>query len=215
MGTVGTTTLAPAGWLPGQTRRGRNIVTKRRAPGITSYYNSVKHIDVTSEEIREMEKAERRMDLIGQTFLVLVVILAITLVGAHLLRADDPYDPVPGAYDGLTTEEIEQLEAEREASRMIDQEVSRGAERVMMMEATAYTWTGQRTASGTWPAVGTVATDPEVIPLGTNLYIEGYGEAVAEDTGGAVKGNIIDVYLDTESECWQWGRRMVEVRILE
>lgn len=85
----------------------------------------------------------------------------------------------------------------------------------LIFEATAYTWTGQRTASGTWPAVGTVATDPEVIPLGTKLWVEGYGEAVAEDTGGAVKGNIIDVYLDTESECWQWGRRMVEVRILE
>jgi 3D (Asp-Asp-Asp) domain-containing protein len=148
---------------------------------------------------------------------VLIFIVAL-LLGLALVCdgiSVDPYEPVPGAYDGLTTEEIEQLEAEREASRMIDQEVSRGAERVMMMEATAYTWTGQRTASGTWPAVGTVATDPEVIPLGTNLYIEGYGEAVAEDTGGAVKGNIIDVYLDTESECWQWGRRMVEVRILE
>ena len=82
-------------------------------------------------------------------------------------------------------------------------------------EATAYTWTGQRTASGTWPAIGTVATDPEVIPLGTKIWVEGYGEAVAEDTGGLVKGNIIDIYLPTEDQCWQWGRRQVEVRILE
>jgi 3D (Asp-Asp-Asp) domain-containing protein len=130
-------------------------------------------------------------------------------------RATDPYEPAPGSYDGLTEQEIEQLEAEREASRMIDEEVSRGAERVMMMEATAYTWTGQRTASGTWPAVGTAAVDPEVIPLGTRLWIEGYGEAVAEDTGGLVKGNIIDLYFPTEDQCWQWGRRQVEVRILE
>jgi 3D (Asp-Asp-Asp) domain-containing protein len=85
----------------------------------------------------------------------------------------------------------------------------------MMMEATAYTWTGQRTASGTWPAVGTVATDPEVIPLGTKIWVEGYGEAIAEDTGGLVKGNIIDLYFPTESECWEFGRRQVEVRILE
>ena len=82
-------------------------------------------------------------------------------------------------------------------------------------EATAYTWTGYRTATGTWPSRGTVAVDPEVIPLGTKIWVEGYGEAVALDTGGAIKGNIIDVYLATESECWQWGRRMVEVRILE
>lgn len=82
-------------------------------------------------------------------------------------------------------------------------------------EATAYTWTGCRTATGTWPSRGTVAVDPEVIPLGTKIWVEGYGEAVAEDTGGLVKGNIIDVYLPTEDECWQWGRRMVEVRVIE
>ena len=147
---------------------------------------------------------------------IIALLVAVTLVLICAgTRALDPYEPVPGAYDGLTTKEIEQLEAEREASRMIDQEVSRGAERVMMMESTAYTWTGQQTASGTWPAVGTVAVDPQVIPLGTRLWIEGYGEAVALDTGGAVKGNVIDVYLPTEAECWQWGRQQVEVRVIE
>jgi 3D (Asp-Asp-Asp) domain-containing protein len=97
---------------------------------------------------------------------------------------------------------------------MIDQEVSRGAERVMMMEATAYTWTGQRTASGTWPAVGTAAVDPEVIPLGSRLYIEGYGEAIAADTGGDIKGNRVDLYMETEEECWEFGRQPVEVVVI-
>lgn len=147
---------------------------------------------------------------------IIALLVAVTLVLICAgTRAVDPYEPAPGAYDGLTAEQITNLEAEREAARLIDEEVSRGAERVMMMEATAYTWTGNRTASGTWPAVGTVAVDPQVIPLGTRLWIEGYGEAVALDTGGLVKGNIIDVYLPTEDECWQWGRRMVEVRILD
>lgn len=148
---------------------------------------------------------------------VLTIIVALLLTLGLVFdgtRAVDPYEPVPGAYDGLTEQEIEQLEAEREASRMIDEEVSRGGERILTMEATAYTWTGQRTASGTWPAVGTVATDPEVIPLGTRLWVEEYGEAVALDTGGLVKGNVIDVYLPTEAECWQWGRRQVEVKII-
>ena len=141
---------------------------------------------------------------------VLTIIVALLLTIGLIYdgtRAKDPYEPAPGAYDGLTAEQITNLEAEREASR--------GGERILTMEATAYTWTGQRTASGTWPAVGTVAVDPQVIPLGTRLWIEGYGEAVALDTGGLVKGNIIDVYLPTEDECWQWGRRMVEVRILD
>ena len=82
-------------------------------------------------------------------------------------------------------------------------------------EATAYTWTGNRTASGTWPSRGTIAVDPRVIPLGTELYIEGYGPAVAADTGGAIQGQRVDLYMDSEHECWQWGRRKVEVRVLE
>ena len=80
-------------------------------------------------------------------------------------------------------------------------------------EATAYTWTGCRTATGTWPSRGTIATDPRVIPTGSKLWVEGYGEAVAADTGGAIKGQRIDLYMDTKHECLQWGRRKVEVQI--
>jgi 3D (Asp-Asp-Asp) domain-containing protein len=85
----------------------------------------------------------------------------------------------------------------------------------MTFTATAYTWTGNRTATGTWPSRGTVAVDPRVIPLGTELHIEGYGSAVAADTGGAIQGQKIDLYMDSEHECWQWGRRQVEVRVIE
>ena len=85
--------------------------------------------------------------------------------------------------------------------------------KIVTFEATAYTWTGNRTATGTWPSRGTVAVDPRVIPLGTELHIEGYGPAVAADTGGAIKGQIIDLYMDTKHECLQWGRRKVEVQI--
>jgi len=83
----------------------------------------------------------------------------------------------------------------------------------VVFESTAYTWTGCRTASGSWPSRGTIATDPRVIPLGTELYIEGYGPAVAADTGGAIQGQRIDLYMDTKHECLQWGRRKVEVQI--
>ena len=85
----------------------------------------------------------------------------------------------------------------------------------IIFEATAYTWTGCRTASGSWPSRGTIATDPRVIPLGTELYIEGYGSAVALDTGGDIQGQIIDLYMDSYQECIEWGRRQVEVRVIE
>ena len=81
------------------------------------------------------------------------------------------------------------------------------------MQATAYTATGNRTATGTVPKKGTIAVDPDVIPLGTELYVEGYGNGIAEDTGSAVKGNIIDLYMDSEQQARDWGRRNVNVTI--
>lgn len=77
-----------------------------------------------------------------------------------------------------------------------------------------------KTASGTTVkrnpnGYSSVAVDPSVIPLGTKLYVEGYGYAVAEDTGGAIKGNAIDVFFETERECNQWGVKSVNVYILK
>ena len=86
--------------------------------------------------------------------------------------------------------------------------------RTHIMEATAYTWTGSRTATGTWPSRGTVAVDPNVIPLGAELYVEGYGPAVAADTGGDIKGQRIDLYMESYEEAIQFGRRQVLVEVL-
>ena len=83
------------------------------------------------------------------------------------------------------------------------------------MKATAYTETGNRTASGMKAAVGVVAVDPKVIPLGSKLYIEGYGYAVAGDTGGAIKNNRIDLFFNTERECVNYGvKNNVKVYVL-
>ncbi len=82
---------------------------------------------------------------------------------------------------------------------------------VVEMEATAYTHTGNQTKTETWPRVGTVAVDPKFIKLGSRGYVPGYGPVIAEDTGGKVKGNIIDLFMETERECLIWGRRKVTV----
>ncbi len=84
------------------------------------------------------------------------------------------------------------------------------------MEATAYDPSvGDTTASGLPAAVGRVAVDPTVIPLGTQLYIEGYGYAVAADTGGAIKGYKIDLFFNTYEETVVFGRRNIQVTILD
>jgi 3D (Asp-Asp-Asp) domain-containing protein len=74
---------------------------------------------------------------------------------------------------------------------------------------------GGTTASGKKAQVGRVAVDPRVIELGTWLYIEDYGLCQAADTGGAIKGNKIDLYMNSESECYEWGIRHKKVYILE
>jgi uncharacterized protein YabE (DUF348 family) len=86
--------------------------------------------------------------------------------------------------------------------------------KAMTMEATAYTHTGNPTATGIYPYRGVIAVDPKVIPLGTRVYVEGYGYAQAQDTGGLIKGDRIDVFMDTEQEARQWGRRIVQVYLL-
>lgn len=68
---------------------------------------------------------------------------------------------------------------------------------------------------GTQGGPGSIAVDPRVIPMGTELEVEQYGRGAARDTGGAIKGRIIDVWKPTEAECRQWGRRMVQVTKLE
>jgi uncharacterized protein YabE (DUF348 family) len=88
------------------------------------------------------------------------------------------------------------------------------ASKSMTMAASAYSMPGSRTASGGAAGQGTVAVDPSVIPLGTRLYIEGYGYGVASDVGGAIKGNRIDLHFDTEAQALQFGRRTVQVYIL-
>lgn len=85
------------------------------------------------------------------------------------------------------------------------------------MESTAYTpmcGSGSgRTATGRMARYGVVAVDPRVIPLHSLVFVEGYGFAVAADTGGAIKGNIIDVCFPSRQQCMQWGRRKVKVHV--
>lgn len=100
---------------------------------------------------------------------------------------------------------------------------SGGARRAITMRASAYDpgprscgkYADGYTANGMRAGKGVVAVDPRVIPLGTKLYIEGYGLAIAGDTGGAIKGLRIDLGYDTYAEAIRFGRRTVKVYILE
>ena len=70
-----------------------------------------------------------------------------------------------------------------------------------------------RTATGLPVGWGVVAVDPAVIPLGTRMTVPGYGEAVAADTGSAVRGNTIDLWFPTLAQARAWGRRAVTITL--
>jgi len=93
--------------------------------------------------------------------------------------------------------------------------MSQFAASAMHMVATAYTadcaGCGGRTASGRPAGHGVVAVDPRVIPLGTHLFIPGYGPAVAGDTGGAIRGLRIDLGFNSLREAMLFGRRQITV----
>lgn len=84
--------------------------------------------------------------------------------------------------------------------------------RMLIMTATAYFEKGI-TKSGVPSGPGKVAVDPKIIPLGTKLWIENYGPAVAVDTGKFIKGNRVDVWIETKKECLEWGRKQVKVYV--
>ena len=135
-----------------------------------------------------------------------------------------------GLYIKLRTPE--EIEAEERQAQMAQEqepyvregfiETSRGAMRytdVMVMEASAYLPTDGGgdciTATGLPATHGVVAVDPDVIPLGTRVYIPGYGVAIAADTGGMIEGAMIDLCMESYDDCMDFGRRDIDVYILE
>ena len=86
------------------------------------------------------------------------------------------------------------------------------------MIATAYTYSGDAedlTFSELPVAQGAIAVDPRVIPLGTVLWVEGYGYGVAIDTGGLIKGHKIDVFIPNKHAAQDWGVQRVKVIIIK
>ena len=85
----------------------------------------------------------------------------------------------------------------------------------MVVSATAYSGDGI-TSRGTVPKWGTIAVDPSVIPYGSKIYIPQFDQYfIAEDCGGGIKGNKIDIYMNSQSACNNWGVRTITLQILK
>ena len=122
--------------------------------------------------------------------------------------------------------EIEKAKEEAKAKEE-SKNNTQSAKRELTVVATAYT--ADPSENGTYggrvltamghdltdnPNIRIIAVDPKVIPLGSKVWVEGYGEAIAGDTGSAIKGNRIDVLMGSKSKAMNWGRQTVKVKIL-
>ncbi|MCR6471786.1 LysM peptidoglycan-binding and 3D domain-containing protein [Bacillus safensis] len=110
----------------------------------------------------------------------------------------------------------------KETAKAESSSASQSVQKEMTVTATAYTANDGGisgiTATGVNlnknPNAKVIAVDPSVIPLGSKVYVEGYGEAIAADTGGAIKGNKIDVHVPSKSQAKNWGVKSVKVKVL-
>lgn len=148
-------------------------------------------------------------------------------IDAASKKALDMLPAPPAQPDPLIVKKVKQVKAEavtakttEAVTRTTEPNVSRGS-RTMYMVASGYT----AAAAENWPyagapsyiglplARGIVAVDPNVIPMGSKLYIEGYGTAIAADQGGAINGNRIDLFFDSKYEALNWGLKTVKVTV--
>jgi 3D (Asp-Asp-Asp) domain-containing protein/LysM repeat protein len=120
------------------------------------------------------------------------------------------------------TESAPAVEAPAPAENVPAAEAAAPSSKEITVEATAYTATCEGCSGTTATGINllenpdqkVISVDPSVIPLGSKVYVEGYGEAIAGDTGGAIKGNKIDVFIPSKQEAINFGRKQLKVTVL-
>lgn len=172
--------------------------------GDTLYWIA-KDYDTTVDEIKELNDLTSSLILIGQELKV-------------------PKSDEGDSSEGL--EKVPQRQTAKQSETVNNEPVSTKESpegKTMTVTATAYTAECEGCSGITYTGVNlledrnkkVIAVDPNVIPLGTKVYVEGYGYAVAEDIGGAIKGNRIDIHVPTKEEAYSWGVKDINITIIE
>lgn len=162
--------------------------------------------DVTVDELMEWNDLKTSLIVIDQE---------LEIKGKHIDQEEKPET------NAETAQEATKGQHANGTTEKQTNQTSQG--KTLTMTATAYT-AGCNGCSGITytgidlnknPNAKVIAVDPSVIPLGTEVYVEGYGYAIAADVGSAIKGNKIDLHVPTNSEAKNWGVRSVKVTIVD
>ncbi|HJV17379.1 MAG TPA: 3D domain-containing protein [Bacillales bacterium] len=214
----------------------------QRASAVTTLFNADQSIlDAQKEDLKQIEIAKKEIDSEQQKLIEAQNVLAkqeadlsmnlqkrqvtLTAMQQKYSQIDQQMSLVQNQLAVAQEKILQEQKAARQAplasslqSGTTAQPVGKGEE--MYVTATAYSpqSSGATTALGynikANPNMKLIAVDPAVIPLGKKVWVEGYGVAIAGDTGGAIKGHIIDVLMPTNSAALSWGRKTVKIVIL-
>lgn len=171
--------------------------------------------DITVDNLKTWNDLKSDIIVVGQE---------LDVNGANPVQAEDSSTEVAKEPKQEVKQEPKQEEAQASAPK--EKESTSNEEpsgKTISVSATAYT--GQCdgcsgvTSTGVDlnadPNAKVIAVDPNVIPLGTKVHVEGYGYATAADIGSAIKGNKIDVHVPTKDQAYDWGVRTVNVTIVD
>ncbi|AOC56490.1 MULTISPECIES: LysM peptidoglycan-binding and 3D domain-containing protein [Bacillus] len=151
-----------------------------------------------------------------------IIMIGSTLSVAGQSSAPVSSEPVQKQEPVQKEQTTKKAAPKKETAKAESSSASQSVQKEMTVTATAYTANDGGisgiTATGVNlnknPNAKVIAVDPSVIPLGSKVYVEGYGEAIAADTGGAIKGNKIDVHVPSKSQAQNWGVKSVKVKVL-
>ncbi|WMT27575.1 LysM peptidoglycan-binding domain-containing protein [Bacillus aerius] len=151
-----------------------------------------------------------------------IIMIGSTLSVASQSAAPVSSEPVQKQAPVQKEQTTKKAAPKKETAKAESSSASQSVQKEMTVTATAYTANDGGisgiTATGVNlnknPNAKVIAVDPNVIPLGSKVYVEGYGEAIAADTGGAIKGNKIDVHVPSKSQAKNWGVKSVKVKVL-
>lgn len=178
-----------------------------------SFATPFKTITKNDPKLAYGKRVVTTLGVAGKSVRVYQVLVVDGVAGARTLKAERivsaPVDEVLSVGTGRSSKQPTR-------SRSVAAAPKGGRQLTVMTTAYAPGADGvdTRTATGARAGYGIIAVDPRIIPLGTRVYVPGYGYAIAADTGGAIKGNKIDVCFDSGAEAIQWGRRTVTITIL-
>ncbi|SDQ11392.1 3D domain-containing protein [Virgibacillus salinus] len=173
-----------------------------------------KEYDVSVQDLKKWNKLESDLIVIGQE---------LEIKGVNVAQEDSApaTASTESSSNGSSNNESSSNASQSSKQEKSSQDKPEG--KTISVSATAYTANCDGCSGVTStgvdlnanPNAKVIAVDPNVIPLGSEVYVEGYGYATAADIGGAIKGHKIDVYVKTKDKAYNWGVRSVDVTIVE